>query len=475
MPMWTFPALIQPSVFVAAPGDLAYLREAVARELEDLQRKVADDHGIRLYDWQVDKAEDGFRDWVPPQGQIPLPSDPQCRAVICMLGERIGTPLTTDFDTRPLGPIQALRGDGVGLVHPWEPGAEDAGGFALTGTVFEYLAALQANRERGHDEGGAERGQPPVLLLVVGDETVREDLDPLDANWGGHRLFEAAERRFRDSHGARWRTASREWEQTQYVPQVTQLRNFVRYLEGRGIFPRIAADEEQARAELRAFLIRELDLRVREQARNPFKGLQAFDREDNGVFVGREAERTQAVAELTALWNDAAHPTFYGVIGGSGGQVLAGARRHRRPSVPPDLAGQLPGLHRSPRRAAAGSAAQALCVRSRAGTGAAGRRCGRGCAGLREGARLARRGPRRDGGRRGRAAAGRGARGPRRAVAADPGLRPVRGAAGPPRRHRRRCCLGAGGRLHRARGGAPGDGRGLHAADQPRGADRPGP
>ncbi|GAA4415457.1 ankyrin repeat domain-containing protein [Quisquiliibacterium transsilvanicum] len=316
--MWTFPALIQPSVFVAAPGDLAYLREAVARELEDLQRKVADDHGIRLYDWQVDKAEDGFRDWVPPQGQIPLPSDSQCRAVICMLGERIGTPLAADFDTRPLGPIQSLRGDGVGLVHPWEPGAEDAGGFALTGTVFEYLAALHANRERGHDEGGAERGQPPVLLLVVGDETVREDLDPLDANWGGHRLFEAAERRFRDSHGARWRTASREWEQTQYVPQVTQLRNFVRYLEGRGIFPRIVADEEQARAELRAFLMRELDLRVREQARNPFKGLQAFDREDNGVFVGREAERTQAVAELTALWNDAAHPTFYGVIGGSG-------------------------------------------------------------------------------------------------------------------------------------------------------------
>ena len=316
--MWTFPALAQPSIFVAAPGDLAYLREAVARELEDLQRKVADDHGIRLYDWQVDKAEDGFRDWVPPQGQIPLPSDPQCRAVICMLGERIGTPLSADFDTRPLGPIQALRGDGVGMVHPWEPGAEDAGGFALTGTVFEYLAALHANRERGLDEGGAERGHPPVLLLVVGDGTVREDLDPLDANWGGHRLLEAAEPRFRESHGTRWRTAARDWEQTHYLPQVTQLRNLLRYLEGRGIFPRIVADEGQARAEIRAFLARELDLRVREPARNPFKGLQAFDREDSTVFVGREAERTQAVAELTALWNDAAHPTFYGVIGGSG-------------------------------------------------------------------------------------------------------------------------------------------------------------
>ena len=314
--MSTFPALAQPSVFVAAPGDLAYLREAVARELEDLQRKVADDHGIRLYDWRIDKAEDGFQDWVPPQGQIPLPSDPQCRAVICMLGERIGTPLSADFDTRPLGPAQALRGDGVGLVHPWEPGAEEDGGFALTGTVFEYLAALHANRERAHGDAGVAGGQPPVLLLVVGVadevlECVRGDADPLDSGWGCGRLLEAAKER----HGNR---ALLRWMGDEYGPQLMQLRNFLRYLEGRGIFPRIVADEAQARGEIRGFLMRELDLRVREPARNPFKGLQAFDREDNGVFVGREAERTQALAELTALWNDAAHPTFYGVIGGSG-------------------------------------------------------------------------------------------------------------------------------------------------------------
>lgn len=316
--MWTFPSLAEPSVFVAAPGDLAYLREAVARELDALQRKVADDHGIRLYDWQVDKAEDGFRDWVPPQGQIPLPSDPQCRAVICMLGERIGTPMPVDFDTGPLGPLQALDGERARLVHPWEPGAEERGGFALTGTVFEYLAALHANRTRVPERGSIEHGRPPVLLLVVGDDTVRQDLSPLDANWGGHRLFEAAEQRFRESHGSLWRSASREWEDSQYLPQVTQLRNFLRYLEGVGVFPRLVADEEQARAEIRAFLARELDLRVHEPARDPFKGLQVYDREDSTVFVGRETERREAVAELTALWEDASRPTFYGVIGGSG-------------------------------------------------------------------------------------------------------------------------------------------------------------
>ena len=32
--MWTFPALAQPSVFVAAPGDLAYLRDALMAPVE---------------------------------------------------------------------------------------------------------------------------------------------------------------------------------------------------------------------------------------------------------------------------------------------------------------------------------------------------------------------------------------------------------------------------------------------------------
>lgn len=316
--MWTFPALPDPSVFIAAPGDLAYLREAVADELEKLRHRVADDHGIALYDWKIDRAEDGFRDWIPPQGQIPLPSDPNCRAVICLLGERIGTPMPADFDTTPLGPLDRLRGDGTGLVHPWRAGAEDEGGFALTGTVFEYLAALHANDSRGIEGTALERGNPPVLLLVVGDQTVLEDLDPLDANWGGHALFDSAEARFRESHGTRWRTACRDWEREHYVPQVQQLRNFLRYLQGRAIFPRIVADEEQARQEIRAFLVRELDLRVRDDERDPFKGLQAYDREDNEVFFGREAERREAVTELAELWADATRPNFYGVIGGSG-------------------------------------------------------------------------------------------------------------------------------------------------------------
>lgn len=308
----SFPPLQRPSVFIAAPGDLEYLRDAAILEFEALRRQAADDHGLQVYDWVFDKAEDGFKDWIPAQAQIPLPSDEKCRAVICMLGERLGTPLTPDFDTRALGPLEDIRSDTARLVHPWIDGAEEAGGFALTGTVFEYLAALRAS---------APDGRPPTMLLLVGDDTIRDMPDPLDALWGGGRLRRDAEAAFKLLHpkGNRARNEFRDWEDRFYRPQLLQLGNFVRFLNSRrNVFPRIVEDEEQARRHIRDFLRRELDLRVGVSARDPFKGLEAYAEDDSEVFFGRKDDQRKAVDELTRLWDDASLPTFYGVTGGSG-------------------------------------------------------------------------------------------------------------------------------------------------------------
>lgn len=307
----SFPPLRQPSVFVAAPGDMEYLREAAIREFTALADEAADSHGLQVYDYRYEIGEDGFKDWIAAQGQIPLPSDPLCRAVVCLLGEKIGTPLSHEFDVSPLGPLEqyADRTTGVRLVHPWEPGAEEEGGFALTGTIFEYLVARRSMQQQD---------RPPVLLLLVGDETIRDETDEMAANWGHGRYRNFVEQINRDRHGVAHKRKTREWEDRHYYPQIRQLINFRRYVESGSFVPNYVSNEQQARVRIRTFLRDALDLAVRDGARAPFKGLETYGQQDLSVFFGREAERKEAVGELSRLWNNRERPNFFGVIGGSG-------------------------------------------------------------------------------------------------------------------------------------------------------------
>jgi ankyrin repeat protein len=308
--MWEFPSLSGPTLFVAAPGDVAYLRDIVVREHAALCVAVGDDHGVSLYQWMVDKSVDGFADWIPAQGQLPRPSDPNCRAVICMFGERIGTPLPADFPIASLGPLDpGPDQDAPHVSHPFDPASIERGGFALSGTVFEYLAAVEANaRSYASDRGG----RPPVMLLFVGDDSLHHETDPRNANWGGQRLFEQARTRI-PKRGDRSR-----WETGDYNLQIAQLRNFFDYVRRRGIVPLIVENEGEARDAIRRFLIRALDLRPGDAGAEPFKGLQVFDTGDATVFFGREDERRQVVAELGRLFDDPCRPTSLGIIGGSG-------------------------------------------------------------------------------------------------------------------------------------------------------------
>src|SRR5689334_17085911 len=140
--MARFPRLATPSVFIAAPVDLDYLRKRIGRDLEALKRESANDFGLALAVRTLDVDSD-INAAFPIQEQIPLPSDPLCRAVVCVFGERIGTPLDRGFPLEPIGD-QGKSGvtNGPHLVHPWEPDRAEDGGFPLTGTVFEYLATV---------------------------------------------------------------------------------------------------------------------------------------------------------------------------------------------------------------------------------------------------------------------------------------------------------------------------------------------
>ncbi len=306
-----FPPLKRPSVFIAAPGDMEYLREAARREFEALVGQAADSHDLEVYDYRYEIGADGFNDWSPAQEQIPLPSDPLCRAVICLLGEKIGTPLSRDFDVSPLGPLEQYQDNaaGVRLVHPWEEGADEQGGFALTGTLFEFLAARRSMQQQK---------RPPVLLLLVGDETIQEETDWMVTNWGGGRYRQHVEETHQLRHGARHKRITREWEDQHHFPQLRQLINLRRYLTSGSFVPNYVADEQQARERIGNFLRDKLDLVLHDATRTPFKGLEAYGQQDLPVFFGREAERKEAIGELARLWSSRERPNFLGVIGGSG-------------------------------------------------------------------------------------------------------------------------------------------------------------
>ena len=303
--MWKFPNLDRETIFIAAPGDVQYLRTAAISEIEQIRARSASAMELNIYDWMVDKSENGFDDWVPAQGQIPLPTDPKCRAVICAFGESIGTPLPVGFPLDAIGQhttARSRRGYGVSL--PGNDADLDPNSFAITGTIFEYLVVLEASQQSAEHV-------PPALLLFIGDESIRDDTELLDANFGNGRLQEAARQQFKASE-------MRRWESQRYLPQVAQLRNFIRYVEDQGIVPKIVPDETTACREIRRFLHDKLGLRLQADERDPFKGLESYGIGDADIMYGRDHERRESIAELKSMLADKERPNSLCILGGSG-------------------------------------------------------------------------------------------------------------------------------------------------------------
>lgn len=301
-----FRTMDAPKVFVACPSDVGRIRDLARAELLALKDGAADDHGLDVFDWVDDTQEGGFRQSAPAQSQLPLPSDPQCRAVICAFGERIGMPLP---NTVPIWPISAqLRQAGNRIRRDWRKDYIADGSFALTGTIFELFSALERNAA---SPSALEKGNPPILILFYGDETIlRTDLDAMDANWGGGELF-----RKKQSELARSQWS--EWEKSEYRPQVEQLRNLISYLESMSISPCIVRNDSEARAKIREFLKSSLGLRD-SATRDPFKGLQVYDIADRDIFFGRTQERDAVVSALKRLWQTKDSLPAVGIVGGSG-------------------------------------------------------------------------------------------------------------------------------------------------------------
>ena len=282
-----------------------------------LKSQISDDNASDMYAWEIDKDRDGFRNGEPAQDQIPNPTDPNCMAVICLFGEKIGTPLTNEQYDHYLEAIKILKpGDKnkkYRLVHPWIEGAEDSGGFALTGSSFECLAALAENRNRKKQQGEGPHNRPlPVFLRFIGSQDIAdENKDPEDAGWGNHEHFKNGNTKYSSDP-----KASLAWHK-QYLAQVKQLRNFLMFIRELGEEVKISSSLEEVTTQFEEFLVSSLGFRATDR-KDVFKGLEAYGVDDHDIFFGRYLERKEAIRRFTRQWSDSGKPSFHTVLGSSG-------------------------------------------------------------------------------------------------------------------------------------------------------------
>lgn len=292
-----------PSLLIACPGDMDYLRASTIKLFRQLQLQIANDQDLDIYDYVTETREAGFKSWTHAQLQIPPPTDAACRAVICFFGERIGTPLSDEVPLDLIASSPALNrtsGPRATRANEPTPAADDT--FPLTGSTFEYLAAIEE----------AQRRRLPVLLLIVAEPAVLTK-PLLQARWGNRREVERMRKHFGDDLDA-WT----EWLRTEYQPQLKSLRTFLNYVSERKADVPFVESGDDALRRVRRFLIEDVGLSDAEHERSPFKGLDPYDVDDWAIFFGRSEWRRGAIAALTALLDRTDEPNLFQIVGGSG-------------------------------------------------------------------------------------------------------------------------------------------------------------
>lgn len=299
-----------PTLFLASPGDVSYLRNVARGVISEVVHGYAPAEGLNVFSWEIETATTPFDDLAPAQEQFPPPDDPLCRGVIAFFGEWIGRPLAADFPLEPLAPLRdALRAGPYHLVHPWREDEAGAGGFPLTGSTFEVLTAIATHR-RARKDGSVRL--VPLFLRFVGPKSALDEAQIGKAAWGHRRLRKRVQREFEHDDDARDERLGR------IRHQLLQLRNFARFVDGLHGDTAFVDDEHEAASHLRYWLEHDLALAPMTSGRDPFKGLAFYDVGDADVFYGREHDIRGALEAIRQLWAKADGARWHWVRGVSG-------------------------------------------------------------------------------------------------------------------------------------------------------------
>jgi len=299
-----FANLDGPKVFFASPGDVARLKNRLISNFYDLKIKVANDYQIEPFSWEmVVDPHTGLEHSVPAQLQIGLPEPENCRAVVCVFGEEIGTPLNSEYLLKKIDP-EFLKPSAKGfyLKPNWVDGDEENLAFPLTGTVFECLSALSMNKHRG-------RPAIPLRLVFIGDKEIRSGGDPLNARWGEQWVLHLAKK-------SKTQGEFDDWKPSQYRSLTQKLSNFIQFLRHHELLIDPISSGDEAIEAVRGWLVKVLNYSP--IAETPTKGLAFYDEDDHAIFYGREQWIKDALKMFNACWESADQVPLFGIIGGSG-------------------------------------------------------------------------------------------------------------------------------------------------------------
>ena len=75
------PPLETPSIFLASPEDVEYVREGIFDMFEKLRKQVANDQNVKMYLWEIEKSKQEFNQYEHAQQQISALSDDYFRFI----------------------------------------------------------------------------------------------------------------------------------------------------------------------------------------------------------------------------------------------------------------------------------------------------------------------------------------------------------------------------------------------------------
>ena len=251
--------------FVSSPGDVTAARELVAQIIEKLAHEYTRFFELEPYLWEYEPmlASGHFQDSIEPPSQFDV--------VIIILESRLGTRLPERTA------IREYRGIG--------------GRTQLTGTEWEFEDALIAARERGVPDLLVYRSQRDARIKSRDPQSRRaafEQLEALDAFWSRH---------FADQGG--FIGAYSEFADLEEFAAKTE-KDLRRCIERR--IEKLRAGPQAAPMRL--------------WAKDPFRGLEAYEFEHAPILFGRDVAIGAALLRL--ITNAEAGRPFLLVLGASG-------------------------------------------------------------------------------------------------------------------------------------------------------------
>jgi formylglycine-generating enzyme required for sulfatase activity len=229
-------------VFIAAPGDMEQEVALACREVNSYAKQHASLVEIRLVAWSV--LGDGIKleTRLGPQAAIDrgLPRPAECDIVIALFGNRMGTPLSASFATKPDG--SQFR----------------------SGTEYEFLTAHWASLEHGRPSVLLYRCEKP-FTPSADPRTLREEMAQIEA-------VTALVAEFRNPDGSHEHNRLR-------AASLSELRRKLTTRLGTAI---------EAAIRLRIPERQERDLLEQPWDGSPFPGFASFERDQWPIFRGRD-------------------------------------------------------------------------------------------------------------------------------------------------------------------------------------------